>query len=122
MSDHGFSRIDQYIPTHSFLKKLHLDAAKNQPKPVELLTQGGSLMIYILDQSHRTEIEKKLAKAYAKEKGVTLLPFLLNGVAGNRELNQGDGMHPNNKGERIVAENVWRGLKPILDSIALNHR
>lgn len=54
----------------------------------------------------------------AREKGVTLLPFLLDGVAGNHDLNQGDGVHPNNKGERIVAENVWKGLKPILDSIA----
>jgi acyl-CoA thioesterase-1 len=54
----------------------------------------------------------------AKEKGVTLLPFLLTDVAGHRDLNQGDGMHPNNKGERIVADNVWRSLRPILDSVA----
>jgi acyl-CoA thioesterase I len=50
----------------------------------------------------------------AREKGVTLLPFLLDGVAGHRGLNQGDGVHPNNAGERIVAANVWRGLEPIL--------
>jgi acyl-CoA thioesterase-1 len=52
--------------------------------------------------------------AVAREKGVTLLPFLLDGVAGHRGLNQGDGVHPNNAGERIVAANVWRGLAPIL--------
>jgi acyl-CoA thioesterase-1 len=50
----------------------------------------------------------------AREKGVTLLPFLLDGVAGHRGLNQGDGVHPNNAGERIVAANIWRGLAPIL--------
>jgi acyl-CoA thioesterase-1 len=50
----------------------------------------------------------------AKEKGIVLLPFLLNDVAGRRELNQGDGVHPNDRGEHIVAENVWRGLGPIL--------
>jgi acyl-CoA thioesterase I len=50
----------------------------------------------------------------AREKGVTLLPFLLDGVAGHRGLNQGDGLHPNNAGERIVAANLWRGLEPIL--------
>jgi acyl-CoA thioesterase-1 len=54
----------------------------------------------------------------AKEKGVTLLPFLLANVAGRRELNQGDGVHPNNAGERIVAENVWKGLKPVLEQAA----
>ena len=42
-----------------------------------------------------------------REKGVTLLPFLLDGVAGQRELNQADGIHPNYAGERIVAANVW---------------
>jgi acyl-CoA thioesterase-1 len=52
----------------------------------------------------------------AREKGVTLLPFLLDGVAGKRGLNQGDGVHPNNTGERIVAANVWRGLEPILEA------
>lgn len=51
----------------------------------------------------------------AREKGVALLPFLLDKVAGRRDLNQGDGVHPNYVGERIVAANVWRGLEPILE-------
>ena len=50
----------------------------------------------------------------AREHGATLLPFLLTGVAGESRLNQGDGVHPNNAGERIVAENVWRALMPLL--------
>lgn len=54
----------------------------------------------------------------AKEKGLTLLPFLLTDVAGQHDLNQGDGVHPNNRGERIVADNVWKGLRPILESVA----
>ncbi|HTE45201.1 MAG TPA: arylesterase [Gemmatimonadaceae bacterium] len=54
----------------------------------------------------------------AKEKGVTLMPFLLTDVAGHRELNQADGVHPNNAGERIVAENLWRSLKPVLEDVA----
>jgi acyl-CoA thioesterase-1 len=53
----------------------------------------------------------------AKAKGVRLLPFLLDGVAGRRDLNQGDGIHPNYAGERIVTSNVWKGLQPILDSL-----
>ena len=52
----------------------------------------------------------------AKKAGVVLLPFLLTDVAGHRELNQPDGVHPNYVGERIVADNVWRSLKPLLDS------
>ena len=53
----------------------------------------------------------------AKEKGVTLLPFLLANVAGHRELNQADGVHPNYVGERIVTSNVWRGLAPIREPV-----
>jgi len=50
----------------------------------------------------------------AREHGATLIPFLLEGVAGESGLNQADGMHPNNAGERIVADNVWRALEPLL--------
>ena len=50
----------------------------------------------------------------AKEHGVALLPFLLAHVAGYPELNQADGIHPNDEGERIVTENVWSGLLPLL--------
>ena len=52
--------------------------------------------------------------AAPKEHSVTLMPFLLEGVAGSQQLNQGDGVHPNNAGERIVTENVWKTLRPLL--------
>jgi acyl-CoA thioesterase-1 len=44
----------------------------------------------------------------------SLIPFILEGVGGVAELNQGDGIHPTAKGHQIVAENVWRVLKDIL--------
>jgi acyl-CoA thioesterase-1 len=50
----------------------------------------------------------------AREHGAALLPFLLENVAGQATLNQSDGIHPNNKGEEIVANNVWRALQPAL--------
>ncbi len=50
--------------------------------------------------------------------GVTLLPFLLEGVAGDARLNQADGIHPNAEGSRRVAETVWRGLSPLLAQLA----
>ena len=50
----------------------------------------------------------------ARKNHVSLLPFLLRGVAGVDSLNQGDGIHPNAHGERIVAETVWRTLAPLL--------
>src|SRR5689334_1844007 len=54
----------------------------------------------------------------AKETGATLIPFLLQGVAGDRDLNQADGIHPNQRGEHIVADNVWRSIEPVLRQAA----
>ena len=50
----------------------------------------------------------------ARKENVPLLPFLLGGVAGVSRLNQADGVHPNLAGERIVADNLWKSLKPIV--------
>lgn len=54
--------------------------------------------------------------------GAVLLPFLLDGVAGVETLNQADGIHPSVAGARRVAENVWRVLGPVLDSVARAQR
>ena len=50
----------------------------------------------------------------ARDEGLTLVPFLLDSVAGRAELNQADGVHPNERGERIVADNVWKALAPVV--------
>jgi acyl-CoA thioesterase-1 len=50
----------------------------------------------------------------ARENNATLVPFLLEGVGGHRELNQADLIHPNAAGHRIIADLVWRTLEPIL--------
>jgi acyl-CoA thioesterase I len=50
----------------------------------------------------------------ARAEGATLLPFLLDSVAGHAALNQADGMHPNVAGSRIAARTEWRALLPIL--------
>ena len=57
---------------------------------------------------------REVFRDVAKRNDAVLLPFLLQDVAGNRDLNQADGIHPNNDGERIVARNVWKGLRPLL--------
>lgn len=50
----------------------------------------------------------------ARKHHAALIPFLLEGVGGKPELNQDDGIHPNVRGHQIVAETVWKTLKPIL--------
>ncbi len=58
----------------------------------------------------------------AEETGVTLMPFLLAGVAGDARLNQADGIHPNPEGSKRVADTVWRGLAPLLAKYASDGR
>ena len=50
----------------------------------------------------------------AEKNRAALIPYLLEGVGGDPELNQPDLVHPNAAGQRIMAENVWRVLEPIL--------
>ena len=50
----------------------------------------------------------------ADENDVLLIPFILQDVAGNPELNQRDGIHPTIEGQKIVANNVWLVLNEVL--------
>ncbi|RAK02217.1 acyl-CoA thioesterase-1 [Larkinella arboricola] len=50
----------------------------------------------------------------ADKNKLTLIPFLLENVGGIRKLNQPDGIHPTAEGHKIVAENVWKVLEPVL--------
>jgi acyl-CoA thioesterase-1 len=50
----------------------------------------------------------------ARATGVPLMPFLLDGVAGDPHLNQPDGIHPTAEGHRLVAAKIWPYLKPLL--------
>lgn len=50
----------------------------------------------------------------ADQYDVAFLPFLLDGIALKKEFNQADGIHPNAVGTRIMTENIYRALKPLL--------
>lgn len=63
------------------------------------------------------DYSKEFIKIYpelAKKNDAALIPFLLDGVAGNPDLNLPDGIHPNVEGHKIVADNVWNVLKKVL--------
>lgn len=57
---------------------------------------------------------QKIFPDLAKKNNATLIPFLLQDVAGNEKLNLGDGIHPNVEGHKIVADNVIKILQPLL--------
>ena len=51
----------------------------------------------------------------ARQQGAVLIPFLLDGVAGLPEMNQGDGIHPTAAGAEKVADTVWSALRPLVN-------
>jgi acyl-CoA thioesterase-1 len=57
---------------------------------------------------------RNLFPELAKKNNLTLVPFLLKDVGGIKELNQPDGIHPTAEGQKILANNVWEVLKPVL--------
>ncbi|MGI9530904.1 arylesterase [Lutimonas sp.] len=57
---------------------------------------------------------KNIFPDLATENSIELIPFLLQDVAGDSNLNQPDGIHPTAEGQRIVAENVWQVLQKVL--------
>jgi len=59
---------------------------------------------------------RQVYRDLAREYRVTLIPFMLSGVAGIGSLNQSDGIHPNIEGTRIVAETLWTALRPMVDA------
>lgn len=61
---------------------------------------------------------RSLYPRLAREHDAIFLPFLLDGVAGVARFNQMDGIHPNAEGSARIADNVWRVLGPVLDSVA----
>ena len=61
-----------------------------------------------------TSTFERIFPELAKEENIHLIPFLLENVAGIPSLNQSDGIHPTEQGQKLVAQNVWDVLGPIL--------
>ena len=65
-----------------------------------------------------TDSFRRIFAEVATEYEAVLIPFLLEGVAANSELNQPDGIHPTAEGHRAMAEIVWDALEPVLREVA----
>ncbi len=74
-----------------------------------------------LGASYTTSFRVAYTEA-ARRTGVPLLPFLLEGVAGERALNQADGIHPNEAGSKLVAATMWRALAPLIAEVGVQSR
>ncbi len=99
--------------------------------PLETTRANLDAMITLLAKQHRQVLllgmlmppnyGERYTKGYAaiyaelaRRHHIALLPFLLEGVADKPALMQGDGLHPNEHGQPILLDNVWKVLKPLL--------
>jgi acyl-CoA thioesterase-1 len=103
------------------LRALPLDALRdNLTAIVTRLRAAGTRVLLAgmrLPPNYGVEYANAFAQAFAevaRATSVPLLPFLLEGVAGDPALNQADGIHPNPAGHRIMADTVWRAVRPYL--------
>lgn len=64
-----------------------------------------------------TQKFREMYPRLAEKNEAELIPFLLEGVGGEDEYMQGDGIHPNEKGHEKIADTVWETLEPMLQNI-----
>ena len=89
-----------------------LDAARRrEPPPRLVLAAMEALPNY--GEAYRRRF-RAIYPELATANAATLVPFLLDGVAGDAALNQPDGIHPTAEGQARVAEIVWKALRPLL--------
>jgi acyl-CoA thioesterase-1 len=65
-----------------------------------------------------TEAFREVYGRVADEQGAALMPFLLEGVAGDPALNQADGIHPTAEGHEVMARLAWETIGPIVEEVA----
>jgi acyl-CoA thioesterase I len=102
------------IPLSATKKNLQeiIDKVKAKNSQTRLLLAGMQIPPN-MGQSYGTEFRNMFGELATKN-SMVLIPFLLDGVGGEPELNQSDGIHPTAEGHRIVTENVWKELKGLL--------
>lgn len=97
--------------TRSNLQQM-IDLVKTKNENTKIILAGMQIPPN-LGLDYTTEF-KTMFPQLAEKNNVDLIPFLLEGVAGNPDLNIEDGIHPNVAGQKIVRENVWAILKSVL--------
>src|SRR5436190_14650812 len=102
------------IPLSETKKSLQSIINKVRSKnPATKLVFAGMQVPPNMGQMYSTEF-RNIYTELATKNSMTPIPFILERVGGEAHLNQEDGIHPNEEGSRIVAENVWGQLKSLL--------
>jgi acyl-CoA thioesterase-1 len=105
------------LPVEVIRKNLQaiIDRARERYPQIRIVVAGMKIPPNMGGQYSR-EFDAMFA-ALAKKNKAALIPFILEGVGGVRQMNLPDGIHPTASGHEIVAENVWTVLAPLLRSM-----
>jgi acyl-CoA thioesterase-1 len=93
-----------------------IDQTRARHPGVAIIIAGMQLPVYSSDDY--VSAFGGMFAALAEKNRAAIIPYLLEGVGGNPELNQLDRVHPNAAGQRVLADNVWRVLEPMLRKTA----
>lgn len=135
-SDGGLARLprllDQHTPTHVLIELGGNDGLQghnvtklqeNLSKMIELVKAEGA-EVYLQDMEIPTNYGRRYNQLFgnsfdtvAAQQNVTLVPFFMQDIALNDELMQRDGIHPNEKGQPLIAEFMHNQLTPLLFTV-----
>jgi acyl-CoA thioesterase I len=102
------------IPISETRKNLQgiIDKVKAKNPEVKIVLAGMQIPPN-MGKRYTTEF-RNMYPELARENNTALVPFILEGVGGRTEMNLEDGIHPSAEGHRILADNVWSILEPLL--------
>lgn len=100
------------IPVAKMRANLDAIITKAKAKGIKVLLCG-MLAPPTMGQQYQREYTATFPEL-ADEHKTAFLPFILENIALKKELNQADGIHPNAEGEKIMTDNVYNALKPLL--------
>jgi acyl-CoA thioesterase I len=89
-----------------------IDKVKGKQPNVKIV-MAGMMVPPNLGQAYAEEF-RNIYPTLAKKNNATLIPFILDGVAGDEKLNQADGIHPNVEGHQIIAKNIQKTFEGLV--------
>jgi acyl-CoA thioesterase-1 len=103
------------------LRGVDLSSSKENLKKTIILAKENSMKVILagmyIPPNYGPKYTKEFRQMYKdleKEMEVILVPFLLEGVASVKELNLSDGIHPNEKGHKVMAKTLIKYIRPLL--------
>jgi acyl-CoA thioesterase-1 len=103
------------------LRGLSLEETKRNLERIIEQLQKASVAVVLagmkLPPNYGTEYTRAFETIYptlAKQYGLKLIPFFLDGIAGSAEYNQADGIHPTAEGYRVIVEKLFGQVMPLL--------